>query len=102
MLRRTEAGLCSGQRLALRQGCPPSADTMAVSGFLVDHLEQIWRNPDQELWESHDEPQHFVYSKVMAWVAVDRFLRLDNDCGACEKERRAELETLRYTIHADV
>ncbi len=85
-----------------RVGYPPGADTMAVMSLLVDHLERIWRKPDQGLWESRDEPQHYVYSKVMAWVAVDRFLRLDDRHGACEKKRRSELETLRYVIHADV
>jgi GH15 family glucan-1,4-alpha-glucosidase len=35
-----------------------------------------WREPDQGIWEIRGEPQHFVYSKVMAWVALDRLVRL--------------------------
>ena len=50
------------------------------------------------MWESRAKPQHYVYSKVMAWVAVDRLLSL----GGCAVDRRAELEALRDTIHADV
>jgi alpha,alpha-trehalase len=35
-----------------------------------------WREPDQGIWEVRGEPRHFVYSKVMAWVALDRLVRL--------------------------
>jgi GH15 family glucan-1,4-alpha-glucosidase len=35
-----------------------------------------WREPDQGIWEIRGEPKHFVYSKVMAWVALDRLVRL--------------------------
>ena len=35
-----------------------------------------WREPDQGIWEIRGEPRHFVYSKVMAWVALDRLVRL--------------------------
>jgi GH15 family glucan-1,4-alpha-glucosidase len=35
-----------------------------------------WRSPDEGIWEVRGEPQHFVYSKVMCWVALDRALRL--------------------------
>ena len=35
-----------------------------------------WREPDQGIWEIRGEPKHFVYSKVMAWVALDRLVKL--------------------------
>jgi len=35
-----------------------------------------WAEPDQGIWEIRGEPRHFVYSKVMAWVALDRLLKL--------------------------
>ena len=35
-----------------------------------------WHEPDQGIWEIRGEPRHFVYSKVMAWVALDRLVRL--------------------------
>jgi GH15 family glucan-1,4-alpha-glucosidase len=68
----------------------------------VDHVERIWQEPDQGMWESRAAPQHYVYSKVMAWVAVNRFLRLDDRHGNLPPQRRTELETLRDAIHADV
>jgi GH15 family glucan-1,4-alpha-glucosidase len=39
---------------------------------LVNHLCDVWREPDQGIWEVRGGPKHFTHSKVMAWVAVDR------------------------------
>ena len=41
----------------------------------LEHLEQIWTDPDEGIWEVRGEPRHFTYSKVMAWVAFDRSIR---------------------------
>ena len=41
----------------------------------LDHLKNIWREPDQGIWEMRGPPQHFTYSKVMAWVAYDRAIK---------------------------
>lgn len=43
---------------------------------LANYVEQIWTEPDDGLWEVRGGRQHFVYSKVMAWVAIDRAIRL--------------------------
>jgi GH15 family glucan-1,4-alpha-glucosidase len=42
----------------------------------VEHVETIWREPDDGIWESRGARQHYTYSKVMAWVVFDRALRL--------------------------
>ncbi len=42
----------------------------------VDHVAQAWTEPDQGIWEVRSKPRHFVSSKIMAWVAVDRGIRL--------------------------
>jgi GH15 family glucan-1,4-alpha-glucosidase len=42
---------------------------------LLDHLETIWREPDEGIWEIRGERRHFTYSKVMAWVAFDRAVK---------------------------
>jgi GH15 family glucan-1,4-alpha-glucosidase len=39
---------------------------------ILDELEGRWAAPDQSLWEMRGEPRHFVHSKVMAWVGMDR------------------------------
>ena len=36
----------------------------------------VWRNPDQGIWEARGKPQHYVSSKLMCWVAMDRAARL--------------------------
>jgi GH15 family glucan-1,4-alpha-glucosidase len=47
----------------------------AVQGALIDHLCEVWPEPDQGIWESRGDPQHFTHSKVMAWMALDRAIK---------------------------
>ena len=42
---------------------------------LLDHLQTIWRDPDDGIWEVRSERRHFTHSKVMAWVAFDRAIK---------------------------
>ena len=52
-------------------------DTMwALAESMVESAIRNWQRPDHGIWEFRTEPKHFVYSKLMAWVAVDRGLRL--------------------------
>ncbi|MFB3093304.1 MAG: glycoside hydrolase family 15 protein, partial [Dehalococcoidia bacterium] len=43
---------------------------------MVESALRRWQEADNGIWEVRSEPKHFVYSKLMAWVAVDRGLRL--------------------------
>ena len=46
---------------------------------LTDQVEcaaAVWREPDQGIWEARGEPRHYVSSKLMCWVAMDRGARL--------------------------
>ncbi len=43
---------------------------------LANRAQREWREPDEGIWEVRGDPQHFVYSKVMCWVALDRAVRL--------------------------
>lgn len=43
---------------------------------LVDGVCERWRQPDQGLWEIRDEPRHFLHSKLLCWVALDRAVRI--------------------------
>jgi GH15 family glucan-1,4-alpha-glucosidase len=64
------------------------------------HLEKIWRQPDEGIWEVRSEREHFTYSKVMAWVAFDRAIK-----SAEAFHLHGEIErwrSLRADIHADV
>jgi alpha,alpha-trehalase len=42
---------------------------------------QVWRNPDQGIWEARGDPQHYVSSKLMCWVALDRASKLAEIAG---------------------
>ena len=43
---------------------------------IADHLESVWREPDDGIWESRGTRRHYTYSKVMAWVVFDRLVRM--------------------------
>ena len=46
-----------------------------VQRALLTHLDTIWQEPDEGIWETRGGRQHFTFSKVMAWVAYDRAIR---------------------------
>ena len=51
----------------------------------VDAACELWSEPDSGIWEIRGGPFHFVHSKVMCWVAVDRGIRLAQSLGRNEK-----------------
>jgi GH15 family glucan-1,4-alpha-glucosidase len=53
----------------------PASSAWAKQITLVEYLEKIWEQPDDGIWEVRGGRRHFTYSKVMAWVALDRTLR---------------------------
>lgn len=57
---------------AIRGHLPPHPRIEAIAEVIVPFLEQAWRQPDEGIWEIRAQRQHFVHSKVMAWVAFDR------------------------------
>jgi len=61
---------------------------------------KVWREPDQGIWEARGKPQHYVSSKLMGWVALDRAAQLADTTGDT-----AEAATWRATaeeIRADI
>jgi GH15 family glucan-1,4-alpha-glucosidase len=66
----------------------------------VSHLERIWTNPDKGIWEIRGPHRHFVHSKVMAWVAVDRAVRILQEFG--EDGPLERWARLRRDIHEEV
>jgi GH15 family glucan-1,4-alpha-glucosidase len=59
---------------------------------LVEGAIDNWQRPDHGIWEFRTDPRHFTYSKVMAWVAVDRGLRL-----AMALRRQVDFDAWRRT-----
>lgn len=47
----------------------------ALQAAMINHLCTIWQQPDEGIWETRGGRQHFTYSKVMAWVALDRAIK---------------------------
>ncbi|MFJ4964947.1 glycoside hydrolase family 15 protein [Streptomyces sp. NPDC088729] len=86
--------------LAHMTGLTRNDYAMGLQLKLIEYLEKHWEEPDEGIWEVRGPRRHFVHSKVMAWVAVDRTIKLvesgDID-GPLERWRR-----LRDDIHRDV
>jgi GH15 family glucan-1,4-alpha-glucosidase len=61
---------------------------------------RVWREPDQGIWEARGEPQHYVSSKLMCWVALDRAAKLAEIRG--DPERQAEWGAVAEEIRADI
>lgn len=66
----------------------------------VEAARSNWRAPDHGLWEVRGEPRHFVSSKVMCWVALDRGAKLARLRGSKSEAQRWQVEA--DAVHADV
>jgi GH15 family glucan-1,4-alpha-glucosidase len=72
----------------------------ALALTIIEHVGDIWGQPDHGIWERRNEPKHYVFSKVMTWVAIDRAVK-----GAERFGYDAPLDRwrqLRDAIHRDV
>jgi GH15 family glucan-1,4-alpha-glucosidase len=85
---------------AREAGLRPEPEAWQLQLALLAHVDRVWREPDDGIWEMRSGRRHFVHSKVMAWVAFDRAITtvdrhgLD---GPLEHWRR-----VRDEIHAEV
>ncbi|MEU9415990.1 glycoside hydrolase family 15 protein [Streptomyces sp. NPDC048272] len=86
--------------LAHQHGVARCENTAVLHLRLVDYVRQHWRKPDDGIWEVRGARRHFVHSKLMSWVAVDRTVRLV-EAGVLDADL-AELRALRDEIHAEV
>ncbi|GLW49663.1 glucoamylase [Streptomyces sp. NBRC 14336] len=86
--------------LAHQSGVARCGDTAVLHQRLVEHLAERWQTPDEGIWEIRGERRHFVHSKVMAWTAIDRTIRLV-EAGALDADLFALIE-LREAIHQEV
>jgi len=66
----------------------------------ADCATKAWREPDQGIWEARGEPQHYVSSKLMCWVALDRAAKLAEIRGNPELQAgwRATAEEIKADI----
>jgi GH15 family glucan-1,4-alpha-glucosidase len=83
-----------------RAGLASEDASWALECALIAHLEKIWDQPDDGIWEVRGGRKHFTHSKVMAWVAFDRAVR-----SAEEFQLDAPIDhwrRIRATIHREV
>ncbi|SFS21031.1 Glucoamylase (glucan-1,4-alpha-glucosidase), GH15 family [Granulicella pectinivorans] len=88
---------------------PDAADDLRISAAamqanLANHVCDVWREPDDGIWETRGGRQHFTYSKVSAWLALERTVRLSDEGrdGYFAPQDVARWRTVRDAIHADV
>ena len=86
--------------VARKAGLPSNAASWALECALVAHLETIWDQPDDGIWEVRGGRKHFTHSKVMAWVAFDRAIRSAEEFGLNGPVGR--WRDIRDTIHKQV
>ena len=85
---------------ARKRGLTTDDDDWTVQTELLKHLATVWMEKDEGIWEVRGGPQHFTYSKVMAWVAFDRAIKTVEEFGLpgpVDEWRRT-----RQTIHDEV
>jgi len=85
---------------ARRGGLPASDRAWAIELAVLEYLSSAWRKPDQGIWEVRSGPQHFTYSKMMAWVAFDRAIKTVKEFGL--QGPVEEWQKLQKEIHADI
>jgi GH15 family glucan-1,4-alpha-glucosidase len=61
--------------MARGAGAETEKDVWALQRVLVEFVENHWDEPDQGIWELRGPPQRLTYSRVMAWVAMDRAVK---------------------------
>jgi len=94
--------LIDTMELATRAGLPQSEQGRHVERGIVECLEGVWSTAGQGLWESRGEARHYTYSRVMAWVGVDRFIRSATRYGHADERMLERLRALRTRIHGEV
>jgi GH15 family glucan-1,4-alpha-glucosidase len=85
---------------ARRHGLQEHSETWALQVALMDFVEQHWADPDNGIWEVRGPRRHFVHSKVMAWVAIDRAVAAVEQYGLPGPLDR--WKELRQRIHDEV
>ncbi|WP_354643326.1 glycoside hydrolase family 15 protein [Kitasatospora camelliae] len=86
--------------LALLAGIPMERQVWSLLRTLMTYLEKHWPEPDEGLWEVRGGRRHFVHSKVMAWVAADRAVKMAEATGLPAPVER--WRQMRDLVHADV
>lgn len=85
---------------ARRSDGPDTKEGFDLQVSLLQHLQNIWKQPDHGIWEVRGAPRHYIHSKVMAWVAFDRAVKSGEQFGLDGPLDR--WRSIRKQIHDDV
>lgn len=86
--------------LGRHYGLRAASDEWPIERELLHRLEQVWREPDEGIWEIRGARRHFTHSRLMAWVAFDRAVKdveYHGVRGPVQRWRR-----LRDELHAEI
>jgi GH15 family glucan-1,4-alpha-glucosidase len=75
-------------------------ESWALECTVLEHLAEVWNEPDHGIWERRGKARHYVFSKVMTWVAFDRGIRSAERFGL--EAPMDKWVALRKAIHRDV
>ena len=84
-----------------RSGRRLFGETWRMVAGLADFVADHWREPDAGIWEARDDPRHYVHSKLMGWVALDRALRMAGEYRTSGR-RRQRWRREREALGADI
>lgn len=84
----------------VRLGGTLNPPVMAFLSRVADRAAAVWHEPDHGIWEVRGEPRHFVYSKVMCWLALDRAVRMADQFGLPGRTEmwRRERDAIRRAV----
>jgi GH15 family glucan-1,4-alpha-glucosidase len=92
------AAAWQGHLAGIKMTEPDWSLMVAIMKFLESH----WQEPDEGIWEVRGGRQQFTHSKMMAWLAFDRAIKLVENCGCAAHEHFDRWQKIRDQIHAEV
>lgn len=84
------------------EGIENDESDWALQEGLTKFLEANWQKPDYGIWEIRGKPRHFTHSKMMAWLAFDRAIKLAEACNCTVRENIDRWRKVRDQIHREV
>jgi GH15 family glucan-1,4-alpha-glucosidase len=87
---------------AHRAGIESNETDWRLQAALINFLESKWEEPDEGIWEVRGGRQQFTHSKMMAWVAFDRAVKLIEHCNCAGGDNLERWRKVRDEIHAQV
>jgi len=88
--------------VASEAGLDVSAQERHIASAIAHRIAEIWQEMGQGVWESRGEPRQYTYSKVMAWVGLDRFVRNETLHGDADQAVLRHMADVRERIRREV